>query len=326
MAFTSAAPHTLRRRPASSRCGRHAAWRVAARACATAPSGITRHESADEWDDAVFILSGPESQALLDLPINSTPQSATVDLGLRTISATPMRDAVIIDNVEIPRTLLSRASRGGAWAVLPDGHLSRISTHGSHAALSLHPVPGTSPTLVLGGFGMHRLDDPYQDTANKIIAAQPRGAVLDICTGLGYTASAAAARAEVRRVVTIERDAAVMRIARVNPWSRALFNEKKIARIIGDATDIIDRLPKDAFDTVIHDPPAMAVAGELYGGKMYASLHRVCKRDATLFHYIGNPSSKESGRLYKGITNRLSFAGFKDITVARDAYGVVARA
>ena len=43
-----------------------------------------------------------------------------------------------------------------------------------------------------------------------------------------------------------------------------------------------------------------------------------------LFHYIGSPDSKESGRLYKGIMNRLQEAGFVNIKKASKAYGLVA--
>jgi hypothetical protein len=55
---------------------------------------------------------------------------------------------------------------------------------------SLQPhVEGAPPTAVLGGFGMHRFKgdtDPGRDTAAKILAlGHPRGACLDVCTGLG---------------------------------------------------------------------------------------------------------------------------------------------
>ena len=43
-----------------------------------------------------------------------------------------------------------------------------------------------------------------------------------------------------------------------------------------------------------------------------------------LFHYIGSPDSKESGRLYGGITSRLKEAGFTRVKRAPKAFGLVA--
>lgn len=43
-----------------------------------------------------------------------------------------------------------------------------------------------------------------------------------------------------------------------------------------------------------------------------------------LFHYIGSPDSKESGRLYGGITSRLREAGFSRVKRAPKAFGLVA--
>jgi hypothetical protein len=45
-----------------------------------------------------------------------------------------------------------------------------------------------------------------------------------------------------------------------------------------------------------------------------------------LFHYIGNPESKESGRLYGGIAQRLKDAGFGKVKKASRAFGLVAEA
>ena len=87
---------------------------------------------------------------------------------------------------------------------------------------------------------MHRIKDtnPHQDTLNKIKAIAPiKGDVLDTTTGLGYTAIEAAKRPD--DVTTIEIDPMAQEIARLNPWSQALFNNPKITQVIGDAFDEI---------------------------------------------------------------------------------------
>jgi len=48
------------------------------------------------------------------------------------------------------------------------------------------------------------------------------------------------------------------------------------------------------------------------------------KPGGALFHYIGNPVSKESGTLYKGIKSRLIDAGFRNVYTVESAFGLVA--
>lgn len=54
-------------------------------------------------------------------------------------------------------------------------------------------------------------------------------------------------------------------------------------------------------------------------------LRRVLTPNGVLFHYIGDPSSKASGRLFKGVLERLREAGFEPKTNA-GAFGITARA
>lgn len=67
------------------------------------------------------------------------------------------------------------------------------------------------------------------------------------------------------------------------------------------------------------------MSGELYSLEVYSQIRRCLKPGGTLYHYIGDPSSKASGRLFKGIHQRLQAAGFESKTVAR-AFGIVATA
>ena len=83
----------------------------------------------------------------------------------------------------------------------------------------------------------------------------------------------------------------------------------------------------NSFNFIIHDPPARALSRtDIYGIEFYTELRRILTNDGTLFHYIGNPESKESGRLYKGITTRLQEAGFNNVKKANKAFGLVAKA
>ena len=169
----------------------------------------------------------------------------------------------------------------------------------------------SAPTMLISGIPMHRIKDtnPHQDTINKIKAIAPvKGDVLDTTTGLGYTAIEAAKTA--RHVTTIEIDPMAQEIARLNPWSQALFNNPKITQVIGDAFDEIKGFDAGSFSAIIHDPPMFSLAGDLYSLEFYQQAFRVLKHNGQIFHYIGDPESKTGARVTKGVLRRLQEAGF----------------
>lgn len=189
---------------------------------------------------------------------------------------------------------------------------------------SLLPTKRT-PSMLIAGFTMHRIVDidPMEDTRKKIAAITPiTGRVLDTATGLGYTAIAAARTAE--QVITIELDPGAQAIARLNPWSRDLFDNPRIKQLMGDAFDVVPTFADESFDRIIHDPPVFSLAGELYSSVFYRQLYRVLRRGGRLFHYIGNLESKSSGTVARGALKRLQEAGFTRVVRKPEAFGVVA--
>jgi hypothetical protein len=184
---------------------------------------------------------------------------------------------------------------------------------------------GGAPTTLVGGFTMHRIKgtDPMDDTREKIKAIQPiTGRVLDTATGLGYTAIEAARTAD--SVVTVELDPTAIEIARYNPWSRELFERDNICIVVADVGELVEELEDGSFDRIIHDPPTMSLAGDLYSEAFYRELYRVLDRRGRLFHYIGDPDSRSAGRLTEGVIRRLQAAGFERVRRAPKAFGVVA--
>ncbi len=182
-----------------------------------------------------------------------------------------------------------------------------------------------APTMLISGIPMHRIKgtDPYRDTSEKIKAVKPVvGHVLDTATGLGYTAIEAAKTAD--HVTTVELDPAVLEIARLNPWSQALFDNPRITQCLGDSYDVIKELEAESFTRVIHDPPALALAGQLYAGQFYGELCRVLRRGGRLFHYVGDPKSKSGRNVTRSVTRRLLESGFTRVTRRPRAFGVVA--
>lgn len=191
-------------------------------------------------------------------------------------------------------------------------------------AYTLFPT-ARAPTMLVSGIPMHRIKgtDPLADTERKVGALRPIGGrVLDTATGLGYTAIRLAAAGA--NVTTIELDPLVLGIARRNPWSDELFDRPRIEQRIGDASEVVEALPTASFDSVLHDPPVVSLAGDLYGHAFYAELARILRPGGRLFHYVGNPHSTSGSRTTKGVVRRLREAGFERVEARADAFGVSA--
>ncbi len=225
----------------------------------------------------------------------------------------------------------SNKVRGEYYYYLDGDRLRRVEARLPNRYLRLHsPRPGTPPTIMINGILMHQIakSDPITDAMAKARAARVRrGAyVLDVCTGLGYTTTAAL-ELGARRVVTIEVDPAVLALAEYNPYSRRLSDER-VTIILGDAVRVIKYLRSNIFDTIIHDPPRYSVAGELYSTRFYLELYRVLRPGGTLFHYTGEPMKTRGrghGPIVRGVIERLRSVGFRVIGFNERAQGVVAK-
>jgi predicted methyltransferase len=208
-----------------------------------------------------------------------------------------------------------------------DGELTPVRAYSEAFSRMYQLMPTeSSPALLLSGFTMHRFRDvsPVAGAQAMVKAVLPfKGALLDTATGLGYAAIEAARHAT--RVTTIELDVTVQQLAAKNAWSRGLFDNPKLERRLGNSAELVCDLPDSGFAAVVHDPPAINLAGELYAESFYLELHRVLSRGGKLFHYIGDPNSDSGGRTTKGVVRRLLAAGFSKVTPLPSAFGVLAR-
>ena len=193
----------------------------------------------------------------------------------------------------------------------------------------LHPTgPTTAPALLIDGVLMHRVKDinPIEDAAMKAELCARKGIdMLEICTGLGYS-TIACLRRGVKSIVTVEKDPSVIELARLNPWSKDLFTDKRVSTIQGDASEKIEEFDDNTFHAIMHDPPRFSMGSELYTSDFYSQLYRVLKPKGVLYHYVGSPGSKHRKRdLQKGILTRLREVGFKQVKRNESTLGVVAR-
>ncbi len=257
-----------------------------------------------------------------------TSVEVSPDLGITTVTVMLTPEGVAFPGRErLDWQSIEKISKSQVNCFIVEGNTIRpiqVFSEYTNRVCSLMPTGG-APSMLIAGFVMHRIKDidPMQDTLKKIAAISPIvGRVLDTATGLGYTAIEASKTAD--EVVTIELDPGVQEIARLNPWSQALFHNPKIRQLMGDAFEVVQTFEDESFSRIIHDPPTFSLAGELYSGAFHRQLFRVLKRGGRLYHYVGNPNSKASGGVTKGALRRLQEAGFARVVRKPEAYGVVA--
>ena len=250
------------------------------------------------------------------------------DLGLSTLEATLTADGAIFPSGQ-------QLSWGAVQEIsdtpnncfaIKDGQWQKVTAFSelTNRTFTLTPT-NQAPAMLISGVPMHRRKGttPNQSTAQMVQMAGPIvGQVLDTATGLGYTSIEAAKYAD--QVTTIELDPAAVEMARANPWSRALFDSPKINRLSGDSNELIETFTDATFSRIIHDPPMLSLAGDLYGLAFYQQLHRVLVRGGKLFHYLGNLESRAGERVVKGVIKRLQETGFTRVERRGEAFGVVA--
>jgi len=221
---------------------------------------------------------------------------------------------LVVEGESISREVLGSARSDRVLYTISGGRLEKLQIFQGHL-YKLAPSGGY-PALEIDGVRMHRTKGmlPEEEARVKVDCLHIREgqAVLDICTGLGYSSQEAARRGA--SVLTIERNSPVIALARHNPCSRNFFDyvgSGKIDIVVGDASLLLGTLPGNRFDRIIHDPPSFSLAGELYSKSFYIQLRRLIRDDGLLLHYTGQPGSRYRRLdLKKSVSGRLREAGF----------------
>jgi predicted methyltransferase len=181
----------------------------------------------------------------------------------------------------------------------------------SGSLIKLVPTQWGPPTFEIDGIKMLPTAkvSPYADAERKVGLIRPQGkTILDSCGGLGYFA-ACCVQGGARLVLSFEKNADVLWLREINPWSPAVGAGLTLAQ--GDIAERIVTLPDASVDAALHDPPRFGIAGELYSQAFYEQLARVLRRKGRLFHYTGTPNKLTSGRdVPAEVLKRLKRAGF----------------
>jgi predicted methyltransferase len=237
----------------------------------------------------------------------------SLDLGLSKTRIESTKGGYILGKSEfIDLESLEKISQNEDAAYFVDNKTVFIAATSGKHFYKLIPTAG-APTIEIDGIRMHRTKGttPDRDAREKLeILGLGGGRVLDTCMGLGYTAIQAVERG-ASEVISIEFEPSVLRISQINPWSRMLFSSESIHKVIGDSFHVVDALPLNDFDYVIHDPPRHSSAGHLYGQEFYDKLAKVIKPGGKMFHYTGEPRSRyRKVNIHTGVKRRLGNAGF----------------
>jgi len=240
----------------------------------------------------------------------------TLDLGISK-QVLNVKDRFIYgDNVKLPIEIIERISLtknyNTVYAVKDEEYFPlQIFIQGSF--YKLKHLEGKAPTLEINGIHMHRIKDidPWYDSflKVKVLSISNSDRVLDLCTGLGYTAIHAFNRRPAK-IITIEKDINVLKLAEFNSWSKDLEN---ITIVLEDLREALEMIWKNYFNKIIYDPPSFRIAEELYSESLYKRLYSVLRQDGIVFHYIGYVGEVTNKKIISRIKHRCKNAGFRII-------------
>jgi predicted methyltransferase len=260
------------------------------------------------------LLTRPIAHALLAArDAGESAWRGSLDLGVSTDSVTLDSDAWHWRNrpYAYPPTLKDRTIYH--W----DGEAFAPVSRFDQSLIKLVPTEWGAPTFEIDGIKMlpTSKESPFEDARRKVALIEPRGKmVLDTCGGLGYFA-ACCLEAGVAHIHSLEKNADVLWLRTLNPWSPdpdGLASGGRLQLNHADVSQAITQIADASVDALLHDPPRFGIAGELYSQVFYDHLARVLRRGGRLFHYTGSPNKLTSGRdVPNEVAKRLEKAGFK---------------
>ena len=273
-----------------------------------------------------FLLSSWEIEAIL-----RKESRLSFDLGVTydEYEVVQKGSVICVENILcMPISILKKAARkvGRVYELVQRDNryfLHHVAIRDRHFYQLVQPERGKPTTLEIDGIHMHRIKgmDPYTDAMLKVRALSVRKgmAAWDTCGGLGYTTIFLLRGGA--QVLTTEKDPNVLKLARVNPWSREMWRADVRN---ANAFYFVKKLADESFHRILHDPPRFSLAGELYSLEFYRELFRVLKPGGVLYHYTGSPGRKRGRDIQRGVIRRLLQAGFRYIRREPKTEGVLA--
>jgi predicted methyltransferase len=260
------------------------------------------------------MLTRPVAEALLAArDTGSGAWTGSLDLGISNDNAVLEADTWQWRDRHYPYPLALKDRTIYYW----DGDEFAPVSRFSGSLIKLVPTEWGAPTFEIDGIKMlpTSKESPFEDARRKVALIEPQGkVVLDTCGGLGYFAACCLASG-VARIDSIEKNADVLWLRTLNPWSPdpdAPASGGRLHLAHADVSQAIVQIADTSVDALLHDPPRFGIAGELYSQAFYDQLARVLRRGGRLFHYTGSPNKLTSGRdVPREVAKRLEKGGFK---------------
>ncbi len=203
--------------------------------------------------------------------------------------------------------------------LVDDGSLTFIYAFEDSKVYKLYePHIDWPPTIFINGSMMHTVSvsKPTDEAENKVKAlGEIAGDIFDTCFGLGYSAIKLV-ESGASSVYSCEVSNCAIKIAKLNPWSKEAFLNKKITLENTDAKIAAANSKDERFDYILHDPPNVNMAGDLYSLKFYKELYRILKPGGKIYHFVGGGKVPHEYKVdyTKGVARRLAEAKFKRIS------------
>jgi len=226
----------------------------------------------------------------------------SLDLGLSKKKIRLEEKGFFVDNnlIEIPKIRI-----GDKSCYLIKGKKLRKVQFFSQEIYKLIPTKHR-PILQISGTSMHKKEFVERINKDKL-----KGIVLDSGTGLGYSAITASKTAD--SVITIENDENVIKIARLNPYSMGLFENKNIRLIMGNLTEEIKKFKDSEFNFIILDFGNKKSFGEVFSLENYKEAYRILRNNGKLYNYLPKHQIKRGRDFISEVSRRIKEAGFSKI-------------
>lgn len=269
-----------------------------------------------------LVLSGFHISKLAGAPLGKI--TISLDLGL-THSEVTVNDSEFIfpDGQSIDRKKINKIAHkkeNEKCYLVEDNSLNYIYSFENNNTYRLYESHiDWPPTLWINGSVMHTVSvsKPTDEAGLKVESlGNINGRVLDTCFGLGYSAIKLI-EAGADEVNTYDISESAIEIAKVNPWSRKIFEDKRINLTNEDIYEAAKSTSDESFDLILHDPPNIKMSGDLYSLDFYKEMYRILKKGGKLYHFVGSGRIEKGSANYSvGVSNRLAEAGFKNIKKA----------
>jgi len=271
-----------------------------------------------------ILFSGFHLKELLNTNNNNTI-SISLDLGMTQEKVKIKDDLVLLKNdQQLSRKLIAnimkKKSNNDCFLVENEEifWIYSFSDILNHTYKLFEPKIDWPPTLAIDGTYMHTIvkSTPLEEANMKVNAlGHVFGQVFETCMGLGYCTKILLSK-QIDGITSCEISQEVIDIAKINPWASEIFNSPKFNLNYRNTAQYIKDHTELKFDFILHDPPTLHRAGELFSQDFYGDLVNVLNRNGKLYHYIGTETEKTKHRYKQGITKRLFEVGFKKVIPA----------